>query len=182
MKDKIFQVKMELVGSEPMIWRRLLIPADLLLSEFHDVIQISMGWKNEHLHQFTKKNQVYAGGNPFDMDIEVEDQYDKNMQVSDLLKRENSKIRYEYDFGDSWRHDIVVEKTLPFDDNITYPHCIDGKMHCPPEDCGGIGSYKYLSEVIKNPDHEDHDGISNWIGEDFDPDYFNIDDVNEALK
>ncbi len=110
MAKKIYQVHIALKSSQPKIWRRILIPSDLLLKDFHLVIQVAMGWTNSHLHQFVCQGNFY--GEPDDeMWGNMEDY--SGMKVSDLLKREKDSLMYEYDFGDGWIHQVVLEKVLP---------------------------------------------------------------------
>jgi len=183
MTNKIYQIQITLKGFRPKIWRRLLIPSDLLLSDFHKVIQTSMGWTNSHLHQFIKNRTFYTVKMQDDDFWDEMDNVDyKNMKVSDLLKKEKDKIVYEYDFGDGWEHDIILEKILPSDSNAKYPTCLNGKMNCPPEDCGGVWGYSDMLEILKNPDHEEYENYIEWLGEKFDPEYFNKDEVNELLR
>lgn len=183
MTDKIYQVQIALKGFKPKVWRRLLIPSNLLLSDFHKIIQTSMGWTNSHLHQFIKNRTFYTEK------VQDDDFWDEmnnvdyeNIKISDLLKKEKDKIIYEYDFGDCWEHDIILEKILPLDANTKYPLCLTGKMNCPPEDCGGIWGYSDMLEILQKPDHEEYESYIEWLGEKFDPEYFNKDEVNELLR
>jgi hypothetical protein len=176
---KTYQIKISLNGSIPKIWRRLLVPSDLLLPDFHTLIQISMGWENDHLYQFVKGKTFYSPDDGISdelIDVEYED-----TKISDLLKKEKDKIIYEYDFGDGWVHDIILEKTLS-DDKLKNPICIDGKMACPPEDCGGIWGYANMLNVLKQPRHQDYEDFLSWIGTDFDPSDFDKDAVNKIFK
>ena len=184
MNNKIYQIQIALRGFSPKIWRSVLVSSDVLLSEFHYIIQIAMGWEDAHLHQFVKDKTFYVpekmsddffGGAMNDVDYQ-------NIKISDLLKRARSKMVYEYDFGDSWEHDIIVEKTLPADKNMKYPVCIAGEMNCPPEDCGGVWGYVDMLEILQQPDHEEYEDYLDWLGDEFDPEYFNIDEVNKLLK
>jgi len=183
MKNEIYQVQIALKGSNPKIWRRLLIPSYLFLSDFHEVIQASMGWTNSHLHQFIKNKTFYT------VRMQDDDFWDEtnnvdytNVKVSDLLKKEKDRIIYEYDFGDSWEHDVILEKILSLDKNTKYPVCLTGKMQCPPEDCGGIWGYAEMLEILKDPDHEEYEEYMEWLGETFDPEYFDKDEVNKLLR
>ena len=124
-----------------------------------------MGWENDHLYQFVKGKIFYSP------DYATDVEYEK-IKISDLLKKEKDKILYEYDFGDSWEHDILLEKILPDDKKFKSPVCIEGKMACPPEDCGGVWGYSELLEILKHPDHEEYEEYTEWIGGDFDPDHF----------
>lgn len=185
MTINIYQIQIALKDSKPKIWRRILIPSDLLLWDFHKVIQTTMGWTNSHLHQFIKDGIFYQVKYPHDDMWEEMDNVDykkKKIRISDLLIAEKDKIIYEYDFGDGWNHDIILEKILPFDNKIKHPICLTGKMNCPPEDSGGIYGYYDMLKVLKQPDHEEYENYLEWLGEEFDPEYFDIESVNSLLK
>jgi len=178
----VFQIQIALRGFKPKIWRRVLIPADLPMADFHEIIQTTMGWENSHLHQFIKNKTYYSVRRKDDMWEERDSVDYSDLKVSDLLKTEKEKLLYEYDFGDGWAHDIVLEKILPFDSKIEYPVCTAGKMCCPPEDCGGIWGYADMLEVLKQPKHEEYESFMEWLGGEFDPEYFDIEEVNELLR
>jgi len=184
MTNKIYQIQIALRGFKPKIWRRILIPSDLLLSDFHKIIQTTMGWTNSHLHQFIKNRTFYSVKYPDDdtWDIDNVDYKKEKTRISDLLRTEKDKIIYEYDFGDGWEHDIILEKILPVDNDIKYPICVAGKMNCPPEDCGGVWGYFQMLEVLKQPAHEEYENIIEWLGGEFDPQYFDKDEINELLR
>jgi len=183
MKNKIYQVQIALKGSKPKIWRRLLIESDLRLSDFHTIIQVTMGWTNSHLHQFVKNGINFRVKYPDDDFWDEHEDVDyKKTKVSALLKKEKDKIVYEYDFGDSWDHDIILEKILPKDDNAFYPICLAGKMKCPPEDCGGMSGFEDMLEILKDPSHEEYEEYIVWTGGGFDPKEFDKEALNETLK
>jgi hypothetical protein len=142
-----------------------------------------MGWTNSHLHQFIKDETFYT------IRMKDDDFWDemrnvdyKKMRVSELLEVEKDKIVYEYDFGDSWEHDIILEKIIRENKDLEGPVCIAGKSNCPPEDCGGVWGYKRMLNVLKNPKHKSYQEIMRWIGGRFDPEYFNKEEVNRLLK
>lgn len=184
MANQIYQIQIALKECKPKIWRRLLIPSNLLLSDLHKIIQTAMGWTNTHLHQFIKNRTYYT------VKMEGDDMWDemdnvdyKKMKISDLLTKEKERISYEYDFGDGWQHEVILEKILPVDDTIKYPICLTGKMNCPPEDCGGVWGYENMLEILKQPKHEEYEELVEWLGdEDFDPEYFDKEEVNELLR
>lgn len=118
-------------------------------------------------------------GNPFDLDMEGEDE--GGVTLAEVCPAVKSKLIYEYDFGDGWDHRIEVQKIEPAKDGVTYPVCLAGKKACPPEDCGGVYGYYYLLDVLATPDHEEHADMLEWMGGPFDPDAFDIDDVNAIL-
>ncbi len=183
MTKKIYQIKIALKESKPKIWRRLLVPSDLLLSHFHEVIQVTMGWTNSHLHQFIKNKTYYTekmiGDDLWD---EMGNIDYSGMKISDLLKKEKDKIIYEYDFGDSWKHDITLEKIEESEINDYRPICLTGKNNCPPEDCGGIWGYNDMLEILKQPDHEEYEEYVEWLGEEYDPKYFDKNEINKIFK
>ena len=179
--EKVFQLKIQLRGIEPPIWRRVLVPADFTLYQLHKVIQIVMGWWDYHLHEFVIDGKRY--GRPVESIWEDEKVYDENeYRLKDLIKRAGKKFMYEYDFGDSWRHDIKVEKTLKKTPDLVVPQCIDGERAAPPEDVGGIPGYYGLVEAMKNPGSEDYEYFIEWLGEEYDPETFDMDEINRKLK
>jgi len=183
MTKKIYQIQIALKGSKPKIWRRILVPSDILLFDFHKIIQTTMGWTNSHLHQFIKDRTFYTrkmADDDFWGEMNNID-YSKII-ISDLLKKEKDKIIYEYDFGDGWEHDIVLEKIETNVKDKYIPTCLTGKNNCPPEDCGGIWGYSDMLEILKHPDHEEYEESIEWIGEEFDPKYFDKAEINEMLK
>ncbi len=183
MAEKIFQIQIILRGSKPKIWRRILVPSDLLLPDFHKIIQTTMGWTNSHLHQFIKNQTFYTRKMPDDDFWEETNNVDfSEVKISDLLKKEKDKIIYEYDFGDGWEHDIILEKIDINRENQNIPVCLDGRNNCPPEDCGGIWGYSEMLEILKHPDHEQYEEYLEWLGEEFDPKYFDKNEIDEMLK
>jgi len=179
---KIYQIHITLSGFKPKIWRRLLLPSDLLLSDLHKIIQTSMGWTNSHLHQFIKDQTFYTKRYPDDDTWGEMNNVDySKIRISYLLKKEKDKIVYEYDFGDGWEHEVLLEKVLPSDQKTKYPVCLAGKMNCPPEDCGGVWGYSDMLEILKNPKHEEYESYIQWLGGEFDPEYFDKEAVNEML-
>ena len=183
MTKKVYQVQIALKGFKPKIWRRLFVPSDLLLSDFHKIIQTSMGWTNSHLHQFIKNRTFYTVRmRDDDLWNEMNNVDYKKMKIADLLKNEKEKIVYEYDFGDGWEHDIILEKILPVDDKNKYPVCLAGVMNCPPEDCGGVWGYADMLEILKQPEHDEYQSYIEWLGGEFDSEYFNKDEVNGLLR
>ena len=176
----IFQLKATIRGSRPSIWRRLQVPADIRLDKLHAVLQCAFGWTNSHLHQFVLGNQYFGKLEPEIDDIEVQDE--KKFRLDQLINREKSKIVYEYDFGDNWQHELLIEKILAPEAGTRYPCCVDGKRAGPPEDCGGVGGYEELQAAIANTAHNEHDNYLEWLGGEFDPEAFDREDINRALR
>jgi hypothetical protein len=174
----IYQIKIALIGVKPPIWRTVLVPDNLKLGAFHNVIQVAMGWTDSHLHQFIA-NRVFYGIPDDDYELEMEDE--TKYKLSQLLKKEKDSLIYEYDFGDSWEHKILLEKILPDDGKTVLPVCIKGKRACPPEDCGGIWGYEELLETISDANHPDHEDMLEWLGGEFDPEEFDLEQINKDL-
>ena len=140
-----YQLKITLEGVRPPIWRRVLVPGGIRLDALHTVLQIAMGWTDSHLHEFIK------GGNKWTLlDLE-EDAYSKKLderafRLHELLTRAGDKMQYVYDFGDDWKHKVVLEKILPEGGGPSRPSCVDGKRTGPPEDCGGVYGFVEMEQ------------------------------------
>jgi len=172
---------MLLKNTKPPVWRRIQVAGDTSLGDLHYIVQAAMGWGNDHLHAFQVGNVEYATleGDQAVTSVGVKDEW--NAQVGKVLLAVGSKAQYEYDFGDSWKHDIVVEKILPAEEGKRLPVCLAGARACPPEDCGG--SYRYASFVIaaRDPKHPDRRYWREWFDGDFDPEAFDLEEVNRRL-
>lgn len=177
----IYQIKVTLKDSQPPIWRRFLVEDTTTLNKLHDILQTVMGWTNSHLHHFII-NQEFYGEPPDDEFGIMETKDETRFKLNQLVSRSGSKFRYEYDFGDSWLHDLVVEKILPAEKGAQYPVCIAGKRACPPEDVGGVWGYANFLKIISNPNHLEHNEMMVWVGGDFDPERFNLNAVNAGLR
>lgn len=103
--------------------------------------------------------------------------FENDAYISSYFSLSNKNATYEYDFGDGWRHKIVLEKVLSAEPGVKYPLCLSGKRACPPEDCGGIWGYEELLEIMKDPNHEEYEERMEWIGDDFNPEAFDPDAV-----
>lgn len=177
---QVYQFKVTLAESSPPIWRRLQVP-DVTLGDFHEILQRAMGWHDSHMHQFLV-DKTYYGVTMFDGDdMEVEDE--EAVLLSQIIAgKKKVRFVYEYDFGDSWEHEIVLEQTLEPEPKAQYPRCIEGARACPPEDCGGSWGYVDFLEAMADPKHENHRDMKEWIGGKFDPEKFNLNAVNRDLK
>jgi hypothetical protein len=183
-RDSVYQVKITLNGIKPPIWRRVQVK-DCTLAKLHDLIQTCMGWDDYHLHVFAIGGEQYGlpeqwkesggWGEP-----EVGDS--RKVKLSQLVAQGVQKFCYIYDMGDNWDHTIQIEKTLPAEAGVKYPRCIDGKRACPPEDCGGPWGYADLLEAIQDPKHPEYEDRMEWIGGGFDPEAFDLEQLNAELR
>ena len=177
-KRRLYQIKVVLNGTRPPIWRRLLVSSATDLAELHAIIQIAMGWTDSHLHQFIAGRERYREPEPdFDDDAKPE----AGVRIDSLLKREKQWITYEYDFGDGWEHRLTLEKVLPEESGEAVPKCLDGRRGRPPEDVGGVYGYARFLEIYRDESHPEHDEMVEWAGEYFNPEGFDIEEVNTIL-
>jgi hypothetical protein len=178
--DQIYQFKITLDGIRPPIWRRFQVLASNSLLDLHETIQAVMGWTDSHLHEFVIKGKRYSDLENFEFDdINLEEEME--YRLFEVVSTQGEAIKYQYDFGDSWEHTLVLEKILEAEEGAKYPRCLKGKRACPPEDVGGIWGYQMYLEAIGNPDHPEHEEYLEWAGEEFDPEHFDLEAVNEIL-
>lgn len=167
-----------LVDVEPAVWRRLLVPGSVRLDKLHRILQAAMGWDDHHLHCFEIDGQRF--GIQFDEYPEGELD-EKSVTVHGALS-DVDRFTYEYDFGDGWEHDVVIEARWRMPTGLKYGVCLDGANACPPEDCGGAPGYEYFLQAIADPSHDDHDDMVGWVGGDFDAAAFDIAAANARLQ
>lgn len=176
---KIYQIKVTLNGVRPPIWRRLQVSSATRLPELHDIIQISMGWTDSHLHMFVAGDRQYGVPDP---DFEDETIPEEGVQINALLKKEKDSVIYEYDFGDGWQHKVTLEKIIDDAPGRAVPRCIAGRRTCPPEDVGGIWGYEEFLTAYADKTHPEHEEFVEWAGEYFDPERFDVEEVNAILS
>lgn len=179
MPELVFQLRIELEGVSPPVWRRLLVPGGADLLTLHDIFQTAMGWEDTHLHEFIIGEQHY--GVPDDEDEDGEEDDGSDVAVADVLAGQ-TRFRYQYDFGDSWYHEVQVEEVTPAAFELDYAVCLAGENACPPEDVGGPSGYAGFLEAIDDPDHDEHAHLVEWIGRPFDPAAFSVATTNVDLQ
>ena len=106
---------------------------------------------------------------------------ERTVTIADVVGVVGAEMRWDYDFGDGWEHDIVVDAVEPADPDVEYPICVDGRRACPPDDCGGPGGYERLLATLADPRHDDHAELSEWVPEGFDPEFFDPAEATEAM-
>ena len=178
---QIYQIKVTLDDTRPPIWRRILAPGNITLLKLHDILQIVMGWEDYHLHMYTIEGLIY--GDPADDEFGDLGTLDEACyKLNQVIYGEGQRFTYEYDFGDSWDHTLLVEKILPSEEGVHYPLCLKGKRACPPEDVGGVWGYEHFLEAIRDSTHEEHEEYLGWVGGEFDPEAFNLEEINARLR
>lgn len=182
---EILQLKIELQHTQPLVWRRLVIADNLSLWELHENLQIAMGWMNSHLMMFQQGYRI-IGRPDWDETGEDDSEDARRVKIRELLKKPGDKMIYEYDFGDSWTHEIFLENVLDADESgYRYPRCIAGENAAPPEDCGGAPGFENLKRVIADPDDDEHEQMLGWLDfyyPNYDPAEFSLSAINKYLN
>jgi hypothetical protein len=181
-----YQFKIQISDVQmPSVWRRVLVSRHITFDEFHRIIQAAFGWGNYHLYQFSLK----GWGSKYN--YKIPDEFDGNtskdsrlIKISSVFNELKQTFTYIYDFGDDWKHHIILEAVS--DEGIIVPECKAGKGACPPEDCGGPWGYMNLKETLADPKHPDYKEIKRWLGlgkhDQWDADAFDIKATNERLR
>lgn len=177
-KSSIYQLRVLLLGSEPRVWRRLLVQADTSLLDLHDILQAAFGWTNDHMHQFVVAGVIYQC-DPSPWNRRVSDETRATL-VTTFPQLYAAGI-YEYDFGDRWTIEIQVERIVEPEPDVEYPVCIGGKRSGPPEDSGGVWQFNAMCMAIRDPKHPGFDDALAWFGDEFDPEAFDPEEVNAGL-
>jgi hypothetical protein len=181
----LYTLHVQIRDVSPPVWRRINVEGATTLRKLHHILQAAFGWSSSHLHEYEIEHSRYA---MFDID-DVLDSMDPDATFDDrktkLQKVAYPGLRfvYEYDFGDGWNHDIVVE-TMKFIDGepqgIAYISA--GARACPPEDVGGPWGYEnFLTTLRDEPDSEEGQRLRTWIGDGFDPEQFDRHAANATL-
>jgi hypothetical protein len=173
----VLRLKVSLTGIRPPVWRRIEVPARITLDALHRILQAAFGWTDSHLHCF----EVPSGGRRGDGRI-LEGAVLRRTRLDSVADGPGDRLVYRYDFGDDWIHRIEVEDRLPADPTVDYPRCTGGRRAAPPEDCGGVPGYELLLEALADPEHPEHDELSAWVPEGFDPARFDRAAVDHQLR
>jgi hypothetical protein len=162
---RVYAIKVTLLGTRPPIWRRFLVEPDITLGHLHSTLQIVMGWTNSHLHQFLFQKRKQADG----------------AKLGDVIASPGSKLLYEYDFGDCWQHELLLEEILNRDESFQRT-CVAGARCCPPEDCGGPHGFRELLDALNDTSHPEHEFFCEWLEDGFDAEHFSVEEVNRRLQ
>lgn len=162
----IYQFRVTLLGVEPPIWRQIQVPAEYSFWDLHVAIQDSMGWLDYHLHEFRMKKprgrKVIEIGFP-DTEADRNVLPGWNVLISEYFAEPGVRAEYNYDFGDGWCHEVLLEGILIRNASVKYPLCIAGERACPPEDCGGTPGYERLLKVLRSPGNEEYKDMNSWL-------------------
>ena len=177
----LYEIKITLLYLEPAIWRRVVVPKDITLDGLHTVIQIAMGWDDDHLHEFLIGKKHYGRVMPDPMGF-GDPPVDENIVHLNGVAKPKVKFRYWYDFGDDWMHEIQIEREVESATGKRNARCIAGEHACPPEDCGGVPGYADMVAILADPAHEEYGEMREWVGDDFDPRHFNLASADRRLS
>ncbi len=173
-------LRVELLGIEPLIWRRVRVGQALTLKELHEVLQRVMGWQDSHLHEF-HAGELLIG--MMDIDDPPDNLQDENAwTLRQMLETGIAEFEYLYDFGDDWLHRLIVEPPSRGRAGGSGPLCLAGENACPPEDVGGPPGYAEFLRALANPKHENHKQYLEWIGGVWDPKGFDLNRINRELR
>ena len=177
----VHRLKVTLRQVEPPVWRRIEVASEMTLSTLAGVLEGAMGWHGGHLHAFDIDGVSYAlpDGEGFGFRRTADE---RRAKLGGVLPAATPAMRWDYDFGDGWEHDVVVEAIEPRQAGSTPPVCIGGGRACPPEDCGGPWGYEELLAALADPTHERHEEFSEWLPEGFDPEAFDIAGATEMMR
>lgn len=183
MKNIVLQFKIELIGIEPLIWRRIQVPSYYNFWDLHVAIQDAMGWQDYHLHSFEikgkRKKKTQKIGIPDFHQIDDSLALDPGWEipVTDFFNDLGVTAQYLYDFGDYWEHAVLLEGYIVKDTEMEYPLCVAGERACPPEDCGGVPGYFHMLNVLSNPADEEYEDMRMWLGGNWKAEYFDAESV-----
>lgn len=171
-------LKVTLRDVKPAVWRRVAVQSETPLPKFAHMLEAAMGWEGHHLHMFDVGGILFGRADE-DADYQIDE---RCATMKHLLPKLQSKLLWNYDFGDGWEHDVVVEAIESSQEGKRYPLCLEGKRACPPEDCGGVPGYGELLRVLADPDDDEHDHMVSWAPEGFDPAAFDIVAANRRMR
>jgi hypothetical protein len=179
----VHQFVIVLANSDPLVWRRIQVPEHYSFWDLHVAIQDAMGWSDYHLHEFrvavdSAHGRIERFGIPGDECVDEDPTRPGwTVRLSKVVGRRDLPMLYIYDFGDDWQHLVMYEGPAPLGRRTTYPRCLSGARKCPPEDCGGVQGYAEFLEAVRDPKHERHKELLDWVGGTYDPDDFNADAI-----
>jgi len=187
-----YYLHVQLTGIEPPIWRKMVVPGAISLHTLHKMLQVVMGWENTHLYLFrltiNEKTIVYGLPDPDWESADMHIRDSRRTKLDATVWADWLKLTYEYDLGDSWMHQITIERIEHLADDAmnedalwVTPRCLAGSRACPPEDAGGIGGYALFLEAWQNPRHPEHERLRQWAGASYDPGLFSVQQANSAL-
>lgn len=174
----VHTLRVSLRDVTPEVWRHVRVRSDLPLPKFSQVLEQVMGWYGHHLHLFDVRGLQF-GVPDEDADYLINE---KAATVKHVLPEIGSELRWDYDFGDGWEHDVIVVAIEAASNANVKTLCLAGERACPPEDCGGIPGYAQLLEALADVKHPEHAAVVEWTPAGFDPEAFDLVEVNRRIR
>jgi len=165
--NQICTIRIQLLDTDPPIWREVEVPTSITLKALHDIVQITMGWLDYHLWEFTIGKQTY--GLPMDEDWGSTPRIQAiKVRLRDVQTPRKTTIDYMDDFGDSWARRLTVTGIRQGKPGMSYPRYVGGEWNAPPEGCGGIPGYYNMLDALADAERPDHAEVAEYL-EDWDP-------------
>ena len=177
---RTLQFRVSVKDVEPEIWRKLRVSSEITLERLHAILQVLMGWKDNHLYAFVIGGKRYFPPSEHDMDTRKRNSI--RTKLSNIFAKDVSMIVYEYDFGDRWEIELYKEPGIEVFQQKQPTECVEGSRHGPIEDSGGSREYMEKARIYGNPRHKRYREIRDFIGPKFDPEAFDLRHTNEMLK
>ncbi len=181
MNEPVVRIRIELEGTDPQVWRSVDVPLSSTLTALHDIIQVTMRWQGAHMFEFVVGDQVYGEPYPDDSAWDRKVLQAKSIRLKTLVERGVDRFLYVYDFGDNWRHHIILDSVRQGEDHTDYPAFVGGARRAPPDDVGGISGFEAFLEAVTDPRHEDHDQMLEWNDGSFDPEDIDERDIRMII-
>jgi hypothetical protein len=166
--DLVATLRIDLLDTDPPIWREVEVPISMTLKQLHGVVQAAMGWQDAHLWKFAVGRE------------EISQSRAAKLPLQELLRPRKTELLYTYDFGDCWEHHLILTQPRPAEKGVAYPRYLAGEGAAPPEDCGGVPGFYAQLDILADPRHPDHEEIREWFG-DYNPDVLEQQPIKDRL-
>ena len=160
----VYKIRIALDGSQPEIWRELLVAASTPEARLHHYIQAAMGWPGSDDFLFTPPQDAPTGGSG-------------QLTLEELLPVNGQDCGYEFEH---WYHHMSLSEQQEPDPRRHYPVCTAGKGACPPVD-SNVKEYNQRVSILRDPSHPDYEEVAGWVTQDFNPEAFNVEEANRRL-
>lgn len=178
---RVYRLRLELQYLRPAIWREIEVLSSMTLQALHDTIQIVMGWEDCHLWAIEAGERRFEPPHDDAGAFGEKAEDPRAISVGEALPDSKSHLLYNYDFGDDWLVTLTVAAIAAPASGVRFPRCVAGERSGPLEDSGGPPGYERLLTARKKPRSREAKELLEWVGEDWDPERFDIDAVNKEL-
>lgn len=194
-----YTLRITMKNISPAIWRKVEVPSNISLRHLSELIMAVMGWSGYHMNQFRKGIDTYYEPS-YQRDGDMEDFSDvrirhfnqEEVSIGEVLHEKGRSFTFEYDFGDSWEHEVLLSSVADYADGEPRKiRFISGKRACPPEDCGGLWGYDELCRIVRKKvsgkrltrdERERLEWYSGDYDDCFDPEHLDLDACADAAE